>query len=176
LITVSTLARQCGISRTTLLYYEKQKLLQPSMRGANGYRYYNENEVECLQKIIGYRSAGLPIADIRRLLAAEKGGDHILQSHFFRIEQAIQSLRRQQYAIVNLLRLQISAGTKKVNKTEWVTAMREAGMSDEDMDEWHRLFESMVPAEHEAFLKMIGCGPAERKSIRADAGMLRQKA
>jgi DNA-binding transcriptional MerR regulator len=176
LITVSTLARQCGISRTALLYYEKQNLLQPSVRGSNGYRYYTEDDVECLRKIIGYRSAGLPVADIRRLLAAEKGGDHILQSHFFRIEQEIQSLRRQQYAIVNLLRLQISAGEKSVNKAEWVGAMREADMSDEDMDEWHRLFESMVPEEHEAFLKMIGCGPAERKSIRVDAGMLRQNA
>jgi MerR family copper efflux transcriptional regulator len=170
LITVSTLARQCGISRTTLLYYEKQNLLQPSTRGANGYRYYSESDVECLRKIIGYRSAGLPIADIRRLLAAEKEGEQILQSQFFRLEQDIQSLRRQQYAIVNLLRLQISAGTKKVSKAEWVDAMSKAGMSEEDMSEWHRQFESMVPAEHEAFLKMIGCGPAERKRIRAEAG------
>lgn len=176
MITVSNLARQCGISRTTVLYYEKQKLLQPSTRGANGYRYYSEADAECLRRILAYRSAGLPVADIRRLLETEKDGDKITQAHFFRIEHEIQSLRRQQYAMVNLFRAQISAGSKKVTKEEWVQAMRDAGMSDGDMDEWHRLFESMIPGEHEAFLKMIGCGPAERKRIRANSGMVQKDA
>ena len=70
MLTVSRLAKKLGLSRTTILYYEKQGLLKPSLIAENGYRWYGESEIEIerLKSIISYRSYGLSISDIRLLL------------------------------------------------------------------------------------------------------------
>ena len=45
MLTVTQLARECGLSRTTILYYEREGLLAPAHRSENGYRWYGENEI-----------------------------------------------------------------------------------------------------------------------------------
>ena len=65
---VSNLAVQFGISRATILYYEKMALLTPAYRSDNGYRWYGEAESERLETILAYRSFGIPIAEIRTLV------------------------------------------------------------------------------------------------------------
>jgi DNA-binding transcriptional MerR regulator len=164
--TVSKLARSHGVSRTTLLYYEKQGLLEPSQRGANGYRYYNEDDEEKLRRILSYRSFGLPVPEIRKLLVSADSHSAIAQSHFLNLEKEIQSLRRQQYAVIHLLRLQSEDHKKKLNRKTWTELMRSAGLDDTDMLEWHRQFESMEPQDHEEFLKLLGFSLSERKNIR----------
>ena len=59
MLTVTQLARECGISRTTILYYEKEQLLLPTVRSENGYRWYGDKEIERLKAISSYRSYGL---------------------------------------------------------------------------------------------------------------------
>lgn len=39
MLTVSQLGKYVGISRTTILYYEKERLLMPAFRSENGYRW-----------------------------------------------------------------------------------------------------------------------------------------
>jgi len=39
---ISKLARACGRSRSTLLYYDRLGLLKPSGRTGSGYRYYTD--------------------------------------------------------------------------------------------------------------------------------------
>ncbi len=69
MLTVSRLAKKLGLSRTTILYYEKQGLLKPSLIAENGYRWYGESEIERLEKHQSpNRSYGLSISDIRLLL------------------------------------------------------------------------------------------------------------
>ena len=68
MLTVTQLAKQFGISRTTILYYERENLLLPSHRSDNGYRWYGEKQVERLEAITSYRSYGLSIASIKSLL------------------------------------------------------------------------------------------------------------
>ncbi|WP_206665179.1 MerR family DNA-binding transcriptional regulator [Aeromonas sobria] len=46
MLTITLLARELGLSRTTLLYYERLGLLLPALRGENGYRRYGEAELE----------------------------------------------------------------------------------------------------------------------------------
>ena len=86
MLTVSHLAKKLGLSRTTILYYEKQGLLKPSLIAENGYRWYGESER--LKSIISYRSYGLSISDIRlllELLSISQG--QILENHFRALEQ-----------------------------------------------------------------------------------------
>ncbi len=60
MFTVTQLARKYGISRATILYYEREGLLMPVYRSDNGYRWYGDSEIERVKAIVSYRSYGIP--------------------------------------------------------------------------------------------------------------------
>ena len=166
MLTVSRLAKKLGLSRTTILYYEKQGLLKPSLIAENGYQWYGESER--LKSIIFYRSYGLSISDIRLLLeplSISQG--QILENHFRALEQEINNLRAHQKAIIELLKKSILLKEKFVNKAKWVEIMIAAGLSKEDMIKWHQKFEEMEPKEHQKFLESLDITQDEITAIRS---------
>lgn len=165
--TVTQLARECGVSRTTILYYEKEQLLLPASRGDNGYRWYGRKELDRLKNITSYRSYGLPISSIRSLLdRSVQSQTQLLKEHFNQLEQEIQHLRAQQKAIVVLLQEPNLLEDKIVTKQRWVEIMQAAGFSERDMIKWHQKFEEMEPQEHQKFLESLGIEAPEIESIR----------
>ena len=68
MLTVTKLARQCGVSRTALLYYESIGLMPPPQRTGGNYRCYSEADAQRLLQIRAYRNAGLTLEDIRAIL------------------------------------------------------------------------------------------------------------
>lgn len=168
ILTVTQLARECGLSRTTILYYEREGLLAPAHRSENGYRWYGEKEMQRLKTISSYRSYGLPISSIRTLLAQKgKSQAEILKDHFNELEREIQNLRAQQKAIVVLLQEPQLIEDNIVTKERWVQIMQAAGFSENDMVTWHQKFEEMEPAEHQKFLESLGIEQDEIVRIRA---------
>ena len=168
MLTVTQLARECGLSRTTILYYEREGLLAPAHRSENGYRWYGEKEMQRLKTISSYRSYGLPISSIRTLLAQKgKSQAEILKDHFNELEREIQNLRAQQKAIVVLLQEPQLIEDNIVTKERWVQVMQAAGFSENDMVTWHQKFEEMEPAEHQKFLESLGIEQDEIVRIRA---------
>lgn len=168
MLTVTQLAKQFGVARTTILYYEKVKLLKPAHRSENGYRWYGEKEIERLKAITAYRSYGLPVASIHALL--ERTGEsqaQILKQHFNELENEIQNLRVQQKAIVGLLQEPNLLEESMVDKARWVQIMVEAGFSENDMVKWHQKFEELEPEEHQKFLESLGISEEEILKIRA---------
>jgi len=105
MLTISKLGKKFGLSRATILYYEREGLLEPASRTANGYRWYGDREIERLKQITGFRSYGVPVRDIRELLARDSGQAHdqILRKRFAQMETEIQDLRRQQQALLAIL-------------------------------------------------------------------------
>lgn len=67
--TVRDVARLSGVSVRTLHFYDGIGLLKPAAVGDNGYRYYGEAELLRLQQILSYRELGLPLNEIRTLMA-----------------------------------------------------------------------------------------------------------
>ena len=65
---VSTLAKRCGLSRCTLLYYESIGLLHPGRNSGNRYRRFSDGDVRRLDQICAYRNAGLELRDILAIL------------------------------------------------------------------------------------------------------------
>ncbi|HHP0459171.1 TPA: MerR family transcriptional regulator [Vibrio harveyi] len=168
MLTVTQLARECGLSRTTILYYEREGLLAPAHRSENGYRWYGEKEMQRLKTISSYRSYGLPISSIRTLLAQKgKSQAEILKDHFNELEREIQNLRAQQKAIVVLLQEPQLMEDNIVTKERWVQIMQAAGFSESDMVTWHQKFEEIEPAEHQKFLESLGIEQDEIVRIRA---------
>lgn len=168
MLTVTQLAKQFGISRTTILYYEKEQLLLPAYRSENSYRWYGDKEIERLNAITSYRSYGLSVASIKALLnQTGKSQTQILKDHFNELENEIQSLRAQQKAIVVLLQEPTLLEENIVNKERWVNIMVAAGFSENDMVKWHQKFEELEPQEHQKFLESLGISEQEIAQIRA---------
>ena len=51
MLTVSKLARECGLSRGTLLYYESVGLLRAPARSEGNYRRYGDTDLQRLRQI-----------------------------------------------------------------------------------------------------------------------------
>ena len=97
MLTVSQLARLCGLSRTTLLYYESIGLLAPAGRSESNYRRYTTEQLERLRGICAYRDAGLRLSDIRQLLdEPSNAASTVLQRRLLELDREIETLREHQ--------------------------------------------------------------------------------
>jgi MerR family transcriptional regulator, thiopeptide resistance regulator len=167
--TISALARGSGLSRSTLLYYDRLGLLKPVRRNRSGYRIYSSNEVERLEQICLFRQMGIPLKEMRKLLDASGGNAtvEILQRRLHVLNREIANFRKQQRCILELLKQkQLQQGVEMINKERWVEIMRAAGLSDQDMQNWHRQFEKMEPDAHQEFLESLGIKSDEIRKIR----------
>jgi DNA-binding transcriptional MerR regulator len=165
---VGRLARRFGLSRSTLLYYDRIGLFSPPARSAAGYRVYGEREVKRLEAICRYREAGLSLEQIGQLLDGANGRTaQLLEERLDELNLEIERLREQQRIIVRLLanprRLR---GARAIDKDRWVAILRAAGLDDAAMHRWHVEFERMAPKAHQDFLESLGLPKAEVARIR----------
>lgn len=167
-MTVSTLARRCGLSRSAILHYESLGLLRRPPRSDGNYRVYGDADLERLEQIQRYRQVGLSLEAIRRVLDQPRAGAaSVLERRLADIDREISVLRDHQRGILRLLgksRALRRAG--KMTKDKWVAIMRAAGFSDADMARWHAEFERESPDDHQEFLKFLEIPPAEIRRIR----------
>jgi DNA-binding transcriptional MerR regulator len=159
----------CGLSRSTVLYYESIGLLRKPPRSLGNYRSYGETDVARLRQIWAYRNAGLTLADIRELLdRRDTDATAILKRRMLEIDAEIERMRRHQQAILRLLKTKtaLRRQEKMITKDRWVAIMRSAGFSDDDMHRWHAEFEKSAPAEHQEFLEFLHIPAEEIRKIR----------
>lgn len=168
MLTISKLGKRFGLSRATLLYYEREGLLEPASRAANGYRWYGDKEVERLTQIVGFRSYGVPVRDIRELLArnSDQAHERILRKRFAQMETEIQDLRRQQQALLAILEQGQDSPQPAMSKERWSAILAAAGMSNNDMRNWHCEFEAREPQAHQEFLESLNLDTVEIERIR----------
>jgi DNA-binding transcriptional MerR regulator len=169
MLTVTALAKICGLSRSTVLYYETAGLLNPARRSTGNYRVYGQSEVERLQEIRRYRETGLTMEDIRTLLTTPPGGAvDVLQRRFAAIGQEVKRLQAHQLQIARLLRGagQKLRSKKMITKDKWVAIMKASGFDEKDMRRWHSEFEKSAPNEHQDFLEFLHIPAGEVAQIR----------
>ncbi|CAI6046273.1 hypothetical protein PAECIP112173_01209 [Paenibacillus sp. JJ-100] len=103
MILIGELAKKTNISKRTLHYYEQIELLEPTLITENGYRYYDENAIFRLQKILLLKSIGYTLEQIKELFQnQENQGEHenwitSLNEQIELIEQKKEELSRMQY-------------------------------------------------------------------------------
>ncbi|MBI4800064.1 MAG: MerR family transcriptional regulator [Desulfarculus sp.] len=160
--TVGRLARRCGLSRSTLLYYDSIGLLRPSRRSQGDYRRYSQEDARRLEQICLYRQTGLSLADIAKVLEAPDSRlAATLERRLEELNQDIARLREQQRFILGILK-NPALGRKVgvMNRQTWVWLLTASGFSPEDMRRWHLEFERLAPDKHQQFMEFL-CIPAE---------------
>lgn len=71
---IGELARQAGVTRKAIRFYEAAGVLPPPTRGANGYRLYGPEATETLRFITSAAGLGLTLAEIKEIIAIRRGG------------------------------------------------------------------------------------------------------
>ena len=176
LVSIGQLAKRFNLSRSTLLYYERIGLLVASSRSSAGYRQYTSDDIAKLESILFFRSTGLSLAQLEKLVQPNKLSleaqpfQQILQQRLNQINTDIDELRSQQRILIELLHSDLSiTSTQKVDKKVWSEMLRDAGLDEIGMQEWHRQFEKRAPIEHHKFLASLGLAAKEIQSIRENS-------
>jgi DNA-binding transcriptional MerR regulator len=82
---VREVARFSGVTARTLRYYDEIGLLRPARLGANGYRYYEQEQLLRLQRILLLRELGMELAAIAAVLAGTRDQLEALRAHHQRL-------------------------------------------------------------------------------------------
>lgn len=134
---ISELAKLVGISRTALLYYEKLNLIS-GKRLENGYRAYNDRDVQQIRLIQQLQNGGLTLAECKSCLES-KLDKSILSARFVELENEIKRKQRSLALLSSLLGLESSKS-------------------------WHETLSKIAPDAHVDWLKTQGYD--EKQALR----------
>lgn len=124
--TVSEVAELSGVTIKTLYHYHKIGLLYPASISENGYRIYEDKELEKLQQILFYRELDLPLEKIKKAIKSESSRLECLYEQ----EDLLKARKQRTQGILNTLKESIACIEKGVvmskermfkglNKEEW---------------------------------------------------------
>src|SRR5262245_2947947 len=100
MLTIGKVARRVGIRPSAIRYYERQGMLQPTVRDANGYRSYSDEAVKLLLFVKRAQSLGITLNEIEPLLNLATQGQQpckhvkeIARNHLRDINEKIRELQ-----------------------------------------------------------------------------------
>jgi len=134
---ISELAQKVELSRSTLLYYEKLKLIS-AKRQSNGYRCYTDKDVQRVKLLQQLQAGGLTLKECQACLKAQLDREQLLHR-------------------LNVLDEEIA---KKQKARELLSSM--LGMNS--MKKWHQSMEKEAPSAHLEWL--IKQGFSEKQALR----------
>ncbi|MBL0596286.1 MerR family transcriptional regulator [Aeromonas jandaei] len=155
---ISELARRCGLARSTLLYYEKLGVIAGT-RGANGYRHYDDEDLQRLQMVQALQAGGLSLKQCLACLAGEIDQAE-LQARVRELDDELARMQRARDLLADLAGLRAHSGEEF--KAWQLQLQREApeayfawvmkqGFSEKDR--YHLQWLSKDMNEHERYIK-----------------------
>ncbi|MET7683598.1 MerR family transcriptional regulator [Streptomyces sp. NPDC005423] len=96
---IGEMARDSGLGVSALRFYDRAGVLVPAwVDPVSGYRWYEPEQFEEARVLARLRRAGMPLADIRLLLASWSGADtdlvrKLLKAHLRHLEQGLSGAR-----------------------------------------------------------------------------------
>lgn len=164
---ISEVGRRFGLSRSTLLYYDRIGLLRPDERTRADYRLYSADDLERLERVRALRETGLPLGDISRILDAPGEENSILERRLRSIGQEISTLKVQQRLVAGMLRTTTSSQESSgLDQELWAGLRSACGLDEAALRRWHAEFEQRSPQRHHDFLTGLGLSEKEAIQVR----------
>ncbi|MFE7128855.1 TipAS antibiotic-recognition domain-containing protein [Streptomyces sp. NPDC057617] len=91
---IQEIAKKAGTTSRTLRHYGDLGLLMPSRTGSNGYRYYDQDALVRLQRILLLRELGLGLPAIARVLDGQQDTAAALRAHLGLLERERERIER----------------------------------------------------------------------------------
>jgi DNA-binding transcriptional MerR regulator len=136
---VGELARATGLTVRTLHHYDEIGLLSPSHRTPAGHRLYGEGDLARLQQVVGLRSLGLSLDDVRDCL--DRRGlspGEVIRLQIARLREQIETQRRlidRLEAVEAGLRSAEGVSAEELIRTIEVVTMHEKYFTPEQMEQ-----------------------------------------
>lgn len=100
---IRDVSRAPGITSRTLRHYEQIGLLRPARVAPNGYRFYGDEEISRLYRILSLRSLGLPLASIGSALEDDATLAEAITAHLALLEERRERTTQQIAAVQHTL-------------------------------------------------------------------------
>ncbi|HHC7336710.1 TPA: MerR family transcriptional regulator [Vibrio cholerae] len=126
---ISELAEKVGLSRSTLLYYEKLGLLR-GVRQTNGYRLYSDKDVQQLRLLQQLQVGGLTLKECKSFLDSK-------------VQRSVLKKRLQQL-------------DEDIAKKQQARALLAALLGESSLRLWHQQTDKLAPDAHLDWLKQQG--------------------
>ena len=117
-----------GINLETIRYYEKQGLIKPILREQNGYRVFDENQLEQLRFIKTCRNIGLSLSNIKTLLQLQQTPNKqcneinaLAEQHLAYLDEQITELQQ----VKTFLMQFVGCENKTVDKCQIIQGIKE---------------------------------------------------
>ena len=93
-MTIKEVEERTGLTRSSIRFYEKEKLIEPLRNEKNGYRDYSEKDVENIKKIAYLRTLEISVEDIRGIIDEKVSLIEILEKQNVMLQEQIESLNK----------------------------------------------------------------------------------
>ena len=106
---IGSVSEQTGVPAKTIRYYEEIGLIPPPVRAQNGYRHYQDRDVETLRFVQRARRLGFSVKDVGNLLALWQDKNRVSSDvkgmaldHIREIEERIEELNSIRQTLIRL--------------------------------------------------------------------------
>ncbi len=134
LLTIGEFARYSGISRYTLIFYDKKDLLKPLKREENDYRLYGIEQLQIAYVITSLRKLDMPLEEIKNFLnnrTPELAVD-TFSTQLDLIDQKIENLLQQRYSLQQYQNKLLEYHTSNLDTFDFVTLEEEPLLFNEE--------------------------------------------
>jgi len=150
-------ARKLNVSVRTLRYYDQINLVTPSYTNDVQKRFYSDDEMFRLHKIMLLKSMTVPLDEIRRILD-EESLTSILSAHLSSLEEKIEGLKQAQNHTVTLLQ-SMKLENEKIDWTKLQTIQAKSN----DREQWTDYFTEEESDSLQASLPKLEDGEHDTK-------------
>src|SRR5574340_1595784 len=141
---IADVARMSGVTARTLRHYDEIGLLEPAYVGANGYRYYEDEQLLRLQQILVLRELGLSLAQIAEAVDSEPDTLAALERQHVRLLEESNRLARMADTVARTI-AELEGKTEmavKINRPENLfEGFDHTQYDDEARERWPEKFE-----------------------------------
>lgn len=141
MFSIGELSRRTGVSTQAIRYYERIELLPPPRRAENGYRVYNDTDVERLQFVSRARQLDFSLDDITEILAFRERNEapcsvvmDVMAQQIDEIDKRIANLIRLRDELSKLHRIGLTM-PEDIEMKHCVCHLIQTGLPNEEIDD-----------------------------------------
>lgn len=142
MLTIGQFSKKTGVTIRTLRYYDEKGLLKPTYVSPSGRRYYEDDNMVTLQKILTFKFLGYPLEDIQSMLATS---DLNLHKSLVRQKQEMLIKKAQIEKTIATLEnaITLSENQEEIHTDVFLSIIHDLIHSDEQ----HTYFKTLLPED-----------------------------
>lgn len=124
-MTIKEVEQITGLTRSSIRFYEKEKLISPDRNTSNGYREYSEEDIKTIKKVAYLRTLGISVEDIRRISSKDLDLYDVVKMQKQKLEQQLSELENAKIMCERMLLSNEKIDYENLDIEQYVTDMKD---------------------------------------------------